>query len=92
MVLRLLHSMTDVSSSRRRIFPVIGVWLLLVLVLTVFAPKLAKLYNNTLAPGTSGWITEHLAPGTYVALSAVPDPTTGVFQLTQGLLTAFTVR
>ncbi|MDQ2715277.1 MAG: MMPL family transporter [Chloroflexota bacterium] len=47
MVLRLLHSMTAVSSSRRGKFVVIGVWLLLVLVLTVFAPKLAKLYNNT---------------------------------------------
>ncbi|MDQ2715276.1 MAG: hypothetical protein M3Z08_10245 [Chloroflexota bacterium] len=46
----------------------------------------------TLAPGTSGWITVHLAPGIYVALSAVPDPTTGVFQLTQGLLTTFAVH
>lgn len=47
MMLRLLHRMTDMSSSRRGKFAVIGVWLLLVLVLTVFAPKLAKLYNNT---------------------------------------------
>ncbi len=46
----------------------------------------------TLAPGTSGWITVHLEPGTYAALSAVPDPKTGVFQLTQGLLITFTVQ
>jgi uncharacterized cupredoxin-like copper-binding protein len=46
----------------------------------------------TLAPGTSGWITVHLEPGNYAALSAIPDPTTGVFQLTQGLLTTFTVQ
>ena len=46
----------------------------------------------TLAPGTSGWLIVHLEPGNYTVFSAVPDPTTGVFQLTQGLLTAFTVQ
>jgi outer membrane protein assembly factor BamE (lipoprotein component of BamABCDE complex) len=46
----------------------------------------------TLAPGTSGWITVHLEPGHYAALSVVPDPKTGVFQLTQGLLMPFTVQ
>jgi uncharacterized cupredoxin-like copper-binding protein len=46
----------------------------------------------TLAPGTSGWITVHLEPGRYTALSAIPDPKTGVFQLTQGLLAMFTVQ
>ena len=45
----------------------------------------------TLAPGSSGWMTIHLAAGHYAAFSAIPDPQTGEFQLTQGLLTAFTV-
>lgn len=46
----------------------------------------------TLAPRVAGWIILHLEPGRYVALSAVPDPKTGVFQLTQGLFTPFTVQ
>jgi outer membrane protein assembly factor BamE (lipoprotein component of BamABCDE complex) len=46
----------------------------------------------TLAPGASGWIITHLEPGHYAMLSAVPDPQTGAFQLTQGLLTTFTVQ
>jgi outer membrane protein assembly factor BamE (lipoprotein component of BamABCDE complex) len=46
----------------------------------------------TLAPGTSGWMTVHLEPGNYVALSIIPDPKTGVAQLTQGLLASFTVQ
>jgi outer membrane protein assembly factor BamE (lipoprotein component of BamABCDE complex) len=46
----------------------------------------------TLAPGTSCWMSVHLEPGHYAAFSAVPDPKTGVFQLTQGLLTSFTVQ
>lgn len=46
----------------------------------------------TLAPGSSGWIVMHLEPGNYAALSIVPDPRTGAFQLTEGLLTTFTVR
>jgi hypothetical protein len=46
----------------------------------------------TLAPGASGWIITHLEPGHYAILSAVPDPQTGAFQLTQGLFTTFTVQ
>jgi outer membrane protein assembly factor BamE (lipoprotein component of BamABCDE complex) len=46
----------------------------------------------TLASGLSGWITIHLQPGNYAVLSAVPDPKTGAFQLTQGLLTTFSVQ
>jgi outer membrane protein assembly factor BamE (lipoprotein component of BamABCDE complex) len=46
----------------------------------------------TLAPGASGWIIVHLPPGHYAAFSILPDPKTGVLQLTQGLLTSFTVH
>jgi RND superfamily putative drug exporter len=47
MVSRILHSITDVASSRRGKFVVMGIWLLLVLLVTLFAPKLANLYNNS---------------------------------------------
>ena len=46
MVSRLLHRITDMASSRRGKFAVISAWLLLILLLLVFAPKLATLYNN----------------------------------------------
>jgi RND superfamily putative drug exporter len=42
----ILHRLTDFASSRRGKFVVIGAWLLLVLLCTLFAPKLATLYNN----------------------------------------------
>jgi hypothetical protein len=37
-------------------------------------------------------MTVHLAAGNYVALSVIPDPKTGAFQLTQGLLASFRVQ
>ncbi|HEY0753959.1 MAG TPA: MMPL family transporter [Ktedonobacteraceae bacterium] len=46
MLLRLLHTLTDHACARRGKFVVIGAWGLLILLLTLFAPKLAKLYNN----------------------------------------------
>jgi putative drug exporter of the RND superfamily len=46
MISRLLHRITDIASSRRGKFVVIGVWLLLILLLMIFAPKLATLYNS----------------------------------------------
>jgi uncharacterized membrane protein YdfJ with MMPL/SSD domain len=46
MISRLLHALTDQASARRGKFVVIGAWILLVLLLTLFAPKLATLYNN----------------------------------------------
>ncbi len=46
----------------------------------------------TLAPGDAGWVLVHLEVGNYAVFSVVPDPVSGVFQLTQGLLTAFTVQ
>lgn len=45
----------------------------------------------TLAAESSGWLKLDLEPGNYAVLSAIPDPHTGVFQLVQGLLAAFTV-
>jgi uncharacterized cupredoxin-like copper-binding protein len=45
----------------------------------------------TLTPGSSGWMTVHLEAGNYAVFSTVPDPKTGNFQLTQGLLAPFTV-
>jgi hypothetical protein len=46
----------------------------------------------TLAAESSGWLKLDLEPGNYAVLSAIPDPHTGVFQLVQGLLAAFTVH
>lgn len=46
MISRLLHRITDIASSRRGKFAVIGAWVLLILLLMIFAPKLATLYNN----------------------------------------------
>lgn len=46
MIVRLLHTLTDFASARRGKFVVMGVWLLLVLLLTLFAPKLANLSSN----------------------------------------------
>ena len=47
MISRLLHRLTDTASSQRGKFVVIGVWMLLTLLLSLLAPKLATLYNNT---------------------------------------------
>jgi RND superfamily putative drug exporter len=46
MVSRLLHTLTGFASSRRGKYVVMGLWLLLVLLFTLFAPKLANVYNN----------------------------------------------
>lgn len=45
-----------------------------------------------LVAGGSGWIETHLEPGTYAAFSFIPDQRTGKPQLTQGMITQFTVQ
>jgi len=45
-----------------------------------------------LVAGGSGWIKTHLEPGTYAAFSFIPDQRTGKPQLTQGMITQFTVH
>ena len=45
-----------------------------------------------LVAGGSGWIKIHLEPGTYAALSLLPEQRTGKFQLLLGMITTFTVR
>jgi hypothetical protein len=45
-----------------------------------------------LVAGESGWIKTHLEPGTYAAFSFIPDQRTGKPQLTQGMITQFTVQ
>lgn len=47
MISRLLHRLTDVSSSRRGAIMTIVVWLILAAVLTVVAPRLADIYTNS---------------------------------------------
>ncbi len=45
---RLLHALTDASTSRRGKFVTIALWLLCAIVLTGVAPKLAGLYDNSI--------------------------------------------
>ncbi len=46
MISRMLHKITDIASSRRGKFGVMGVWLLLIILFMLFAPKLASVYNS----------------------------------------------
>lgn len=45
-----------------------------------------------LIAGGSGWIKIHLEPGTYIALSFIPDQRTGKPQFTQGMINQFMAR
>jgi RND superfamily putative drug exporter len=76
MVLQLLHSITDSASSRRGKFVVIGAWLLLVLLLSAFAPKLASLYNNTttqsLPAGAQSQVAQQLLLQAFPANKGTP--------------------
>lgn len=47
MVTRLLHTITDFSSSRRGKFVVIALWLLLAMGLKMLAPDITKLYDDS---------------------------------------------
>jgi RND superfamily putative drug exporter len=46
MVTRLLHRLTDASSSRRGAIVTIVAWLIIAVLLVALAPKLADIYNN----------------------------------------------
>src|SRR5215472_1179171 len=48
MMTRVLHALTDASTSRRGKFVTIALWLLCAVVLTGVAPRLAGLYDNSI--------------------------------------------
>jgi putative drug exporter of the RND superfamily len=45
-ITRILHAITDATSSRRGKFVTMIAWLIIAGVLTVVAPSLASIYNN----------------------------------------------
>lgn len=47
---------------------------------------------GTLAPGTTGWIMLHLAPGNYVALCSIPAPATNTAHLFLGMIASFSAQ
>jgi uncharacterized membrane protein YdfJ with MMPL/SSD domain len=76
MISRLLHTLTDSASSRRGKFVVMGIWLLLALLLSLFAPKLASLYNNTssqsLPPAAQSQVAQNLLLRLFPANKGTP--------------------
>ncbi|MBA2286313.1 MAG: hypothetical protein H0W02_12590 [Ktedonobacteraceae bacterium] len=47
---------------------------------------------GTLAPGTTGWVMLHLAPGNYVALCSIPAPATNTAHLFLGMIASFSAQ